>query len=83
MGFFVMYLCLRLLREVFAAKARLAMLPTHRAAQAQLEAAMTRLLWRQNLGAQFNDFLFAPIDEDANGSLLSVLSALARLDVDP
>jgi hypothetical protein len=35
------------------------------------------------LGPEFNDFLFAPIGEDRNGMLLSVLSAMARLDVDP
>jgi hypothetical protein len=34
-------------------------------------------------GAEFNDFLFAPIGEDRNGVLVSVLSGLARLDVDP
>lgn len=31
----------------------------------------------------YNDFLFAPICEEANGMRLSVLSALARLNVDP
>ena len=31
----------------------------------------------------FDPFLFAPIGEETNGMLLSVLSALARLDVDP
>jgi hypothetical protein len=36
-----------------------------------------------SLGSEFDDFLFAPIGEDRNGTLLSVLSALARLDVDP
>jgi hypothetical protein len=35
------------------------------------------------LGAEFNDFLFAQICEDANGAPLSVVSALARLDIDP
>src|SRR5271168_41353 len=35
------------------------------------------------LGSEFDNFLFAPIGEDRNGMLLSVLSALARLDVDP
>jgi hypothetical protein len=35
------------------------------------------------LGSEFDDFLFAPIGEDRNGILLSVLSALARLDIDP
>lgn len=33
--------------------------------------------------SRYNDFLFAPICEDANGTRLSVLSALARMDVDP
>jgi hypothetical protein len=32
---------------------------------------------------QFNDFLFAPIGEERNGMSLTVLSALARLDLDP
>lgn len=36
-----------------------------------------------SLGSEFDDFLFAPIGEDRNGILLSVLSALARLDIDP
>ncbi len=35
------------------------------------------------LAPQFDDFLFAPIGEENNGMLLSVLSALARLDLDP
>ena len=35
------------------------------------------------LAPEFDDFLFASIGEDSNGVLLSVLSALARLDVDP
>jgi hypothetical protein len=34
-------------------------------------------------GSEFNDFLFAPIGEDRNGVLVSVLSGLARSDVDP
>lgn len=33
--------------------------------------------------SQFDDFLFAPIGPEPNGMLLSVLSALARLDIDP
>jgi hypothetical protein len=36
-----------------------------------------------NLGSEFDAFLFAPIGEEANGMLLSVVSALARLDIDP
>jgi hypothetical protein len=35
------------------------------------------------LESEFDDFLFAPIGEDRNDMPLSVLSALARLDVDP
>jgi hypothetical protein len=35
------------------------------------------------LGPEFENFLFAPIGEDSNGMVLSVLSALARLDIDP
>jgi len=35
------------------------------------------------LNPEFDDFLFASIGEDRNGMLLSVLSAMARLDVDP
>ena len=34
------------------------------------------------LRSEFDDFLFAPIDEDGNG-MLSVLSALTQLNVDP
>jgi hypothetical protein len=32
--------------------------------------------------SKFDEFLFAPIDEDSNG-MLSVLSALTQLDLDP
>jgi hypothetical protein len=35
------------------------------------------------LGSEFDDFLFAPIGPQENGMPLSVLSALARLDIDP
>jgi hypothetical protein len=35
------------------------------------------------LTARYNDFLFAPIGEQENGMQLSVLSALARMNVDP
>jgi hypothetical protein len=35
------------------------------------------------LGREFDDFLFAPVGENRNGTTLSVLSALARFDVDP
>jgi hypothetical protein len=33
--------------------------------------------------SRYNQFLFAPICEEANGMRLSVFSALARMDVDP
>lgn len=35
------------------------------------------------LGSEFNDFLFAPVGEDRNGMPLSVVSVLARMDLDP
>jgi hypothetical protein len=35
------------------------------------------------LGRQFDGFLFASVGEERNGTALSVLSALARFDVDP
>jgi hypothetical protein len=35
------------------------------------------------IGPEFDEFLGASISEDRNGTGLSVLSALARLDVDP
>ena len=41
-------------------------------------AALTPLL-----GREFDNFLFAPLGDDQNGPPLSVVSALARLDVDP
>ena len=44
---------------------------------------MTRTALTPLLGREFDDFLYASIGEDRNGTELSVLSALARLDVDP
>lgn len=35
------------------------------------------------LGPEFDEFLFAPVGGDMKGMTVSVLSALARLDVDP
>jgi hypothetical protein len=35
------------------------------------------------LAPEFDEFLFAPIGEDGKGMVLTVLSALARLDLDP
>jgi hypothetical protein len=46
-------------------------------------AEMTRSAMAALLGPEFDAFLFAPVGEERNGGLLSVLSALARLDVDP
>jgi hypothetical protein len=44
---------------------------------------MTRSASVSRLASEFDNFLFAPIGEDRNEVPLSVLSALARLDVDP
>jgi hypothetical protein len=44
---------------------------------------MTRCTSVAPLGSEFDSFLFATIGEDGNGMRLSVLSALARLDIDP
>jgi hypothetical protein len=44
---------------------------------------MTPAVSISQLGSEFDDFLFAPVGDDANGMTVSVLSALARLDVDP
>lgn len=35
------------------------------------------------LDSEFNDFLFAPIGEESNNTVLTVLSAFARLGTDP
>jgi hypothetical protein len=35
------------------------------------------------LGSEFNDFLFALVGEDRNGMPLSVVSVLARMELDP
>jgi hypothetical protein len=43
----------------------------------------TRSASATSLGFGYDDFLYAAIGEDTNGALLTVLSALARLDVDP
>jgi len=44
---------------------------------------MTNSVWVNRLGSEFDDFLFAPIRDEGNGMLLSVISAFARLDLDP
>jgi hypothetical protein len=46
-------------------------------------AEMLRSTSTARLGSEFNDFLFAPVGEDRSGMPLSVLSALARQDIDP
>jgi hypothetical protein len=44
---------------------------------------MTHAALASLLGPEFDDFLYASIDGDKNGKPLSVLSALAGLDIDP
>jgi hypothetical protein len=44
---------------------------------------MTHAALAPLIGAEFDKFLYAPIRDDRNGTPLSVLSALARLDIDP
>jgi hypothetical protein len=44
---------------------------------------MTRSVSVSRLRPEFHDFLYAPVGDDGNGMFLSVLSALARLNVDP
>jgi len=44
---------------------------------------MSSSVWVTALGSEFDNFLFAPIAEESNGMMLSVISALARLDLDP
>jgi hypothetical protein len=44
---------------------------------------MTHVALSPLIGPEFDELLGAPISEDRNGTTLSVLSALARLDVDP
>jgi hypothetical protein len=46
-------------------------------------AAANRSSGTSVLASEFDDFLFARIGEERNGMLLSVVSALARLSVDP
>jgi len=35
------------------------------------------------VNSEFNDFLFAPVGEEGNGMMLSVMSTFARLNIDP
>ncbi len=47
------------------------------------DSDMSRIDSPYRLGSEFDAFLFAPIGEDKNGLSLSVVSALARMDLDP
>jgi hypothetical protein len=47
------------------------------------EVEMGRSAAVVQLGSEFDSFLFAPVGDENNGMVLSVLSALARLGVDP
>jgi len=47
------------------------------------EINMTQSTSVSQFRSEFDDFLYAPIEERGDGTRLSVLSALARLDVDP
>jgi len=44
---------------------------------------VTRMYPTSIAGSEFDKFLYAPIVEESSGMLLSVLSALARLNIDP
>ncbi|HEY0341506.1 MAG TPA: hypothetical protein VGC34_11920, partial [Steroidobacteraceae bacterium] len=44
---------------------------------------MTPTASTPRLGSEFNDFLFALVGEDRNGMPLSVVSVLARMELDP
>ena len=44
---------------------------------------MTQSPSRYRLGTEYDAFLFAPVGEDKSGGMLSTLSALARMNLDP
>jgi hypothetical protein len=48
-----------------------------------LESKIVRSASLSELSPAYNDFLYANVGEDTNGALLTVLSMLARRDVDP
>jgi len=48
-----------------------------------MEKTLAHAASASRLGSTFDNFLFAPIGEDGNGLPLSVVSALARMDLDP
>ncbi len=53
------------------------------ACEQDLAETMTHAALTPLLGREFDNFLFAAIGDDTDGAQLSVVSALARLDVDP
>jgi hypothetical protein len=57
--------------------------PCDRRGQDNLVIGMKNSATVLSARSEFDDFLFAHIGEEKNGMLLSVLSALARLDLDP
>jgi len=54
-----------------------------RAINDRSESSMSRLAPQFDLSSPLDRFLYAPIAEDANGTMVTVLSALARQDLDP
>jgi hypothetical protein len=44
---------------------------------------MARAALADRLGSEFDAFLFAPIHEESNGTVLRVVSVLARMNLDP
>lgn len=48
-----------------------------------MESKIARSASPSKLPSAYNDFLYASVGEDTNGELLTVLSMLARRDVDP
>jgi hypothetical protein len=51
--------------------------------EASINVSMTPTASPSSVRSEFNDFLYSPIGEDKNGLLVTVLSALARQNVDP
>ena len=61
----------------------IALPPCDRRGQDNLVVGMKNSATIMSARSEFDAFLFAHIGEEKNGMLLSVLSALARLDLDP
>ena len=62
---------------------RLMLVPRVPEARSNLVVGMSRSVCASLLGPEFDGFLYAPLGEERNGMRLSVLSALARLEIDP